>query len=302
MGVSTPFVSIIIPYYKNTDTISRAIESVYKQTISDWELIIVDDGSKDGLDRLLKKYSRENLTFIQKNNTGPSDSRNVGVAASSGSYLAFLDSDDWLAPDWLEQFKRIHEESEFEIAYCFGALIDENTHQREDWKKFASMNIEGEPVKFNNLVGTFLVERILFEKAGGFDPQLRYSENMDIAIRMMQKGNPEKRIYLDKVLVFFGNTLDPRKRNEKYARSLMLKDLGYFQEKHLQMLRENPSFLRAIIRRQLVSATVCWNWKRYLRKLRELYSYSLRDGAKYTLLLFLLPINRIRLISLGFRK
>lgn len=302
MGIKVPFVSIIIPYYKNTGTISRAVESVLNQNDLDWELIIVDDGSNDELESILEQYRRDNLILIQKNNTGPSDSRNIGASAASGDYLAFLDSDDWFDSNWLAQFKQEYQKKGFDIAYCFGALIDENTKERDDWKKFVELTINGNRVKFNNLVGTFLVSKTLFAKAGGFDPALRYSENMDLGIRMVQNTTKDKGRYLDQVLVFFGNTMDPVKRNKKYTRSLLLKDLDYFQQKHLQILKENQSFLRAIIRRQLVSATVCGNWKKYLSKLKEIYAFSTKDGVKYTLLLFVLPINRLRLRAVGFRK
>ena len=300
--LESPFVSIIIPYYKNIGTISRAVQSVIDQTEKSWELIVVDDGSNDELETIIKSFEPEKITLIKKPNSGPSDSRNRGAKLATGKFLAFLDSDDWLSPDWLENFKKKHQENGFDIAFCYGALIDEETGEREDWTKFVKLKIHGEEAKFNNLVGTFLVRSSIFENARAFDPNLRYSENMDLAIRIMRLVPPSKRFYLEEVMVFFDNTIEPKKRNQKYGRALLLKDLAYFQQKHKQVLLENTSFLRAIIRRQLVSATVCWNWKIYILKLKELYSYSVGDGLKFTLLFFFLPFNRMRLLSHGFRK
>jgi glycosyltransferase involved in cell wall biosynthesis len=92
----TPLVSIIVPTYNRADTIGRAIKSVQKQNIQDWELIIVDDGSTDdtvsvvdGIDSRLKLIRQENRGFVH--------ARNAGLQASTGKYIAFLDSDDeWL--------------------------------------------------------------------------------------------------------------------------------------------------------------------------------------------------------------
>ncbi|WP_026952178.1 glycosyltransferase [Algoriphagus mannitolivorans] len=298
----THFVSIVIPYYKNSSTILRTIESIFNQTENDWELIVVDDGSEDNLSELLEKFNSNEFSLIKKTNSGPSDSRNMGAKVANGKYLAFLDSDDWLAPNWLESFKSTFNANPFDICFCYGALIDEATGKREDWKKFNRLKSHGIEFKFNNLVGTFLVKKEHFELSGGFDNKLRYSENLDLLIRLIHLSLPKQRGYIEQVLVFFGNTLDSRKRNNKYARSLMLKDLGYFQMKHKQFMSENPIFLKGIIRRQLVSATVCWSWKIYLEKVIELYSLSLKDGIKFTILFFLLPLNRARLLLLGFRK
>lgn len=300
--MQSPFVSIIIPYFKDINSISRAVKSVFDQTDKSWELIVVDDGSNDELENVLKSFDSEKISLIRKSNSGPSDSRNVGAKVASGIFLAFLDSDDWLDPYWLETFKSQYKTKQFDIAFCFGAIVDEGSGKREDWKKFAKLNIQGEEVRFNNLAGTFLVRPSIFEYAGAFDPNLRYSENMDLTIRMIKIVPFSERTYLEEVLVFFGNSLEQKKRNEKYGRSLLLKDLGYFQNKHRRVLLENIDFLRAIIRRQLVSATVCWSWGKYLFKLKELYTISVKDGLKYTVLFFLLPLNRIRLLSLGFRK
>lgn len=95
---SNPLVTVIIPTYNRASTICRAIESVLKQTYSNIELIIVDDGSTDETKLLLKQYKQnENLKIIETTNLGVSCARNLGVARAKGDYISFLDSDDeWL--------------------------------------------------------------------------------------------------------------------------------------------------------------------------------------------------------------
>jgi glycosyltransferase involved in cell wall biosynthesis len=300
--VNKPFVSIIIPYYKAKDTILRAIKSIENQRNSDWELLIVDDGSEDGIEDYLSNTLNEKIRLLKKANSGPSASRNYGVDHALGEFLAFLDSDDWLSPDWLARFKSTFQVEPYEIAYCYGSLVDEKTKERIDWNRFEKFQIKNEDHKFNNLVGTFIVSKSIFEKAGRFDPALRYSENMDLALRVINFNEGLRKQYIEENLVFFGNTTDSKSRNGKYGRALLLKDLNYFQSKHQRILEENPTFLRAIIRRQLVCATVCLEPKRYLVKLKQLFQYSWKDGMVYSLLFIALPINHFRLRRFGFRK
>jgi glycosyltransferase involved in cell wall biosynthesis len=96
-------VSVILPTYNRADTIHRAIESVRRQTLQDWELVVIDDGSTDNTAAVIqKRYAREpRLRLIRQKNTGVSGARNAGMRASAGKYLAFLDSDDEYLPHHL---------------------------------------------------------------------------------------------------------------------------------------------------------------------------------------------------------
>lgn len=300
--MNKPFVSIIIPYYKAKETILRAVKSIENQSDLEWELLIVDDGSEDDLDVLLSTILNDKIKLFNKGNTGPSDSRNYGAYFAKGQFIAFLDSDDWLSSNWLERFKSIFQSEPFDIAYCYGSLVDDKTKERVDWNRFEKFTINNEDHQFNNLVGTFMVSKSVFEKAGKFDPVLRYSENMDLALRIINFNPGLKKLYIEENLVFFGNTTDSKSRNRKYGRALLLRDLNYFQSKNRSILLENPRFLRSIIRRQLVCATVCLNPKSYLIKLYQLFQYSFKDGIVYSLLFFVFPINYFRLRGHGFRK
>ena len=91
-----PLVSIVIPTFNRSDTISRAIKSVLNQTYQEIEVIVVDDGSTDRTAEKLQEFAGR-INVIYQRNKGPSSARNVGVNASSGEIVSFLDSDDvWL--------------------------------------------------------------------------------------------------------------------------------------------------------------------------------------------------------------
>jgi glycosyltransferase involved in cell wall biosynthesis len=95
--------SIIIPIYNRSHVVSRAIESVFKQSYSNWELIIIDDGSTDGLAEVLSAFMKDRrVRYRFEENRGVSAARNEGIRISRGEYLFFLDSDDEFLPDKLE--------------------------------------------------------------------------------------------------------------------------------------------------------------------------------------------------------
>ena len=100
--------SIIIPVYNGAKHIDGAIESVLSQTVSDWELLIVDDGSTDDTASVLEKYAGDSrITVISQPNSGVSAARNTGIAHAKGSHLAFLDADDVWHPDHLEVMREL---------------------------------------------------------------------------------------------------------------------------------------------------------------------------------------------------
>ena len=96
-----PLVSVIMPTFNRADTIRRAIRSVQAQTFTDWELIVVDDGSTDNTVALIEGCDPR-LKLIRQKNQGTAGARNAGLSASAGSYIAFLDSDDEWLPHHLE--------------------------------------------------------------------------------------------------------------------------------------------------------------------------------------------------------
>ena len=99
-----PKLSVIIPVYKTEKYLNRCIESVLNQTFTDFECILVDDGSPDNCGKICDEYAKKDkrIRVIHKENGGLSDARNAGIEASKGEYLSFIDSDDWVHPQMLE--------------------------------------------------------------------------------------------------------------------------------------------------------------------------------------------------------
>lgn len=97
-----PKVSVIIPLYNKEKYIRRTINSVLQQTITDFELLIIDDGSCDGSDKIVESIDDERIRLIRRPNGGQSAARNTGISCSSSDILAFLDADDQWLPTFLE--------------------------------------------------------------------------------------------------------------------------------------------------------------------------------------------------------
>ena len=98
-------ISVIVPVYKAEAWLARCVDSILAQTFRDLEVILVDDGSPDGSGALCEGYAAADsrVKAIHKANGGVSSARNAGIEAASGEWVAFVDSDDWLEPDYLER-------------------------------------------------------------------------------------------------------------------------------------------------------------------------------------------------------
>ena len=98
----TPLVTVVIPLFNKRQTAQRAIQSVLAQRLSDWELIVVDDGSTDGSADVVALFEGDaRITLVRQRNEGPGAARNAGASRARGRYLAFLDADDEWLPDFL---------------------------------------------------------------------------------------------------------------------------------------------------------------------------------------------------------
>ena len=108
-----PAVSIIVPVYNAERTVGRCIESILNQEYRDFELLLVNDGSTDASGSLCDGYAAKDsrIRVIHKKNAGVSAARNTALDLAQGTYLQFLDSDDWLTPDATSSLVRAAEET-----------------------------------------------------------------------------------------------------------------------------------------------------------------------------------------------
>lgn len=123
--MDSALISVIVPVYKVEPYLDRCVQSIVDQTYKALEIILVDDGSPDNCpakcDAWAAKDSR--IKVIHKKNGGLSDARNAGMAAAKGEYIAFVDSDDWIAPEMLERLFVAMQRDQSDIAACTAKMV-----------------------------------------------------------------------------------------------------------------------------------------------------------------------------------
>lgn len=117
-------VSVVIPLYNKASYVQRALDSIAHQTFSDFELIVVDDGSTDDGGRIVASHPDPRFRLITQTNAGPGPARNRGIAEARGDFIAFLDADDEWLPDYLEESVRLLEAYGPDVASITSGYIE----------------------------------------------------------------------------------------------------------------------------------------------------------------------------------
>lgn len=127
-------VTVIIPVYNQIKYLERCIESVFRQTYKDLEIILVDDGSNDGSEIVCEKYKEkdERIIVIHKENGGLSSARNLGIDIATGEYITFLDSDDYLATDFIRKSIELCADNAAQISIMRMQYIAENINDENN--------------------------------------------------------------------------------------------------------------------------------------------------------------------------
>jgi glycosyltransferase involved in cell wall biosynthesis len=182
-------VNVIIPTYNRAELLREAIESVLAQAYQDSELLVVDDGSTDRTRELVAVYGKR-VTYIFQENRGVSSARNLGIRASTGELIAFLDSDDLWLPEKLEQQVTIMDQHP-ELQLC---------HTEEIWiRRGLRVNPKKKHKKYSGYIfqyclplcvispSSVLIRRTLFDKVGYFDEHLPACEDYDLWLRITKE-------------------------------------------------------------------------------------------------------------------
>jgi glycosyltransferase involved in cell wall biosynthesis len=125
-------ISIITPCYNAEPYIARTIQSVQNQTITDWEMIIVDDGSNDNSADIIKDFASKDarIKLFQKENGGSASARNMGLALAQGEFIQFLDADDTIEPTKIERQITLMEQELLDVTYSDYCMVNEDgTHE-----------------------------------------------------------------------------------------------------------------------------------------------------------------------------
>jgi glycosyltransferase involved in cell wall biosynthesis len=190
--------SVITPVYNGAQYIADAIRSVQSQTIGaeNIEHIVIDDGSTDNTAEVVRRFG-DAVRLIQVQNGGVSRARNIGIAAATSPYVAFLDSDDYWLPQFLERaLERLARENR--IFVVVDGYVEDNGKRRElpvyRARPFACLfdldaSVQLEFAVEDNFISIFsVVPRDAVQMAGGFNTNLRYGEDWDLWLRLLKLG------------------------------------------------------------------------------------------------------------------
>lgn len=186
-----PFFSVIIPVYNKEKFIEKTLESVLNQTFTDFEIIVINDGSNDNSESIILKHLDKRINYFAKENEGVAVARNFGISKSSGSFICFLDADDYWYSDFLSIMKSYIDK--LPNQKVFACAIEIETKR----KKFAAQysiprNNNYQIVNFFDgsqneaalWTSSTAIAKTVFEKVGIFDEKIKVSEDTDLWIRI----------------------------------------------------------------------------------------------------------------------
>jgi glycosyltransferase involved in cell wall biosynthesis len=179
----TPEITIVVPAYNCAATIKRALESVSAQSFTDYEIIVVDDGSTDETPTVVESTNIKSLKLIRHSeNRGAAAARNSGIAAARGRWIAFLDSDDAWKPEKLARQIALLKGADANVRACAtGYYLHKDGRELTISLKLSPRQFHRE-ILFGCTISpgtTLLVERRVFDEIGGFDEALRRLEDWD---------------------------------------------------------------------------------------------------------------------------
>ncbi|AUV82860.1 glycosyl transferase family 2 [Salinigranum rubrum] len=210
-------VSVVVPTYNCADVLPRTIESVLAQTLSDLELIVVDDASTDETESVVSGYDDPRIRYVRHpTNRGGSAARNTGIANARGTYVAFLDADDEWYPRKLERQVDCltSRGDEWVAAYCgfdrirngrlsgLRGLIATRVGGRENTRKEGGAELVADSLLLRGFstggMSTLVVERVVVDAMDGFDESFQRRQDWEFRTRLLKRG---KLAYVDEILV-----------------------------------------------------------------------------------------------------
>ncbi|BAV10202.1 Glycosyltransferase involved in cell wall bisynthesis [Filimonas lacunae] len=194
-----PLVSVIIPCYNQGRYIDETVKSVLEQTFTNFQIIVVDDGSTDlYTQQILKGKSWPKTTIVHIPNGGVANARNTAIRMATGKYILPLDGDDKIAPSYLEKAVRVLEEDDTVMVVTTLVHFFGRRNRPYHLPEYSLEHLMGQ----NLLVCTSMFRKLDFERTGGFDSNMREGlEDWDFWLKMLKEGGRVHRI--NEVLFYY---------------------------------------------------------------------------------------------------
>lgn len=211
-----PYISVVVPVYNAENSIERCVSSITGQTFADMEILLVDDGSKDSGGLLCDKLAQNDnrVRVIHKENAGVSAARNTGMEEATGKYILFVDSDDYLPLNYVEEMVKAQKEFG-EEAFVWTALqiVSENGSMKEEWLAYGeeerSIATRKDVLKFsaryvlNSPVNKLYHRHIIKENRLRMDENLSIAEDLLFNLQYLDAAGGCSVIILNRVLYYY---------------------------------------------------------------------------------------------------
>jgi len=243
-GSNNPKVSVIIPTYNRAHLIKRAIQSVLNQTYQNFEIIVVDDGSTDNTEEIVRDFNNEKIRYIRYNeNKGAAFARNTGINVARGEYIAFQDSDDEWFPHKLQRQMEVFKNASPEVGVVYTGSWRIRNNERIYLPLFTGKQRESNIYKGVFEARTagmptpaFIVKKECFIRAGVFEERLRRFEDWELWLRISKYYEFR---YIDEPLVtLYGTQVSITTDLNAYIEALKL-----ILEKYPEEFRKNKKML-----------------------------------------------------------
>lgn len=246
--VASPLISVVIPTYNHAHYLGRCLQSVLDQTYENWEAIVIDNHSTDNTDEVMRNFADPRITLVKIHNDGViAASRNMGVRAARGEWVAFLDSDDWWLRDKL-QVCIANASSKTDLIYHDLRIVKEITTLFQgrfikSWQVkmpvIVDLLVRGNAIATSSVV----VRKSLFAKIGGIDenPNLASAEDYNTWLRIANITDGFK--YVSKCLGFYMLHSQGMSRKDMSAPTKIASESFTYVLNRQQMLKYN-SYLR----------------------------------------------------------
>ena len=234
--MSTPFFSVIIPAYNPGAYLEQTIQSVVDQTFTDWEIIVIDDGSRADESKQIARVAKEigrqvpvgKIRCSRQENQGVSVTRNRGATQARAQWLAFLDNDDMWHPAMLSEVHRVL------VAHPDTALCHTNFDYIDEKSAFITHGFGRSISYLDFLAGNFpllpccnILSKSAFHEVGGFDPLYPLAQDLDLYLKMYQRALPVQ--YINEPLALYRSHSQNVSQNYRGS----YREIAHILRKHL---------------------------------------------------------------------
>lgn len=170
-------VSAIIPVYNVEEYLPKCLDSLINQTLKDIEIIVVNDGSPDNSEKIIKEYSKKDkrIIYIKKENGGQGSARNLGLKKARGEYISFIDSDDWIDADMFESMYNKAKENDFDIVTCGYKNVSNESVEEIPIKDIILSKLKSDPI--SKFFTTVMVWDKIYKKDFLINSEIEFIEN-----------------------------------------------------------------------------------------------------------------------------